>query len=74
MTQLLTPEDVAEALQCHRSFVYRLLQSGELRALKLGRLTRISPAMLEEFIVQKSTDGDYARCERWAAGGGRASG
>ncbi|MBJ7609336.1 MAG: helix-turn-helix domain-containing protein [Candidatus Dormibacteraeota bacterium] len=49
-TRLLSVDDVCGALQCGRTFVYELLQKGELHAIKLGRLTRISPAGLHEFI------------------------
>jgi excisionase family DNA binding protein len=49
---LLSVRDVCAALQCGRTFVYDLLQKGELRAIKLGRLTRISRAVLEEFIAR----------------------
>ena len=72
VVQLLTVEDVADALQCGRSYVYRLLQTGQIRALKIGRLTRISPMALGDFVDQRAVQGDYDRCERWAAGGGRA--
>ena len=49
---LLSVRDVCAALQCGRTFVYDLLQKGELRAIKLGRLTRISRSVLEEFIAR----------------------
>jgi excisionase family DNA binding protein len=54
---LLSVRDVCAALQCGRTFVYDLFQRGELRAIKLGRLTRISAAVLEEFIA-RSEDRD----------------
>jgi excisionase family DNA binding protein len=34
---LLTVEEVAEVFRVHKSTVYKLIKSGELRALKLGR-------------------------------------
>lgn len=52
---LLSVRDVCVALQCGRTFVYELLQKGELRAIKLGRLTRISRAVLEEFIARSES-------------------
>ena len=51
-TVLLSVNDVCVTLQCGRTFVYELLQKGELRAIKLGRLTRISRAVLDEFIAR----------------------
>lgn len=63
---LLSVRDVCVALQCGRTFVYELLQKGELRAIKLGRLTRISRAVLEEFIARSESRGlDSARGERY---------
>jgi hypothetical protein len=35
--------------------VYDLLQKGELRAIKIGRLTRISRAAVEEFIARSES-------------------
>ncbi len=49
---LLSVNDVCVTLQCGRTFVYELLQKGELRAIKLGRLTRISHVVLDEFIAR----------------------
>jgi excisionase family DNA binding protein len=60
---LLSVRDVCVALQCGRTFVYELLQKGELRAIKLGRLTRISRAVLEEFIARSE---DRALSGAWA--------
>jgi excisionase family DNA binding protein len=53
---LLSINDVCLALQCGRTFVYELLQKGELRPIKLGRLTRISQAELNAFLAAKETD------------------
>ena len=39
---LLSVNDVCLALQCGRTFVYELLQKGELRPIKLGRLTDLA--------------------------------
>lgn len=52
-TRLLSVGDVCRTLQCGRTFVYELLQKGELRAIKVGRLTRISPAGLDDFIARQ---------------------
>jgi excisionase family DNA binding protein len=65
---LLSVSDVCVALRCGRTFVYDLLQKGELRAIKLGRLTRISRAVLEEFIARSESPAlDSARDEQYPA-------
>lgn len=38
-----TPKEVAEALAVSEFTVYRLIQSGRIRAVKAGRQWRISP-------------------------------
>jgi excisionase family DNA binding protein len=53
---LLSVNDVCLALQCGRTFVYELLQKGELRPIKLGRLTRISREELDAFLEGKQAD------------------
>jgi excisionase family DNA binding protein len=58
---LLSVGDVCLALQCGRTFVYELLRKGELRPIKLGRLTRISPAELHAFLHAKEA---AAACSR----------
>ena len=49
--QLLTAEEVAEALHIGRTRVYELLYSGELRSVKIGRLRRIPVDSLREYIA-----------------------
>lgn len=36
-----SPDGAAHALCCSRQFIYKLIRSGELRAVKIGRVTRI---------------------------------
>jgi excisionase family DNA binding protein len=57
---LLSVNDVCLALQCGRTFVYELLQKGELRPIKLGRLTRISRKELDNFLEGKQNDASSA--------------
>jgi excisionase family DNA binding protein len=49
---LLDVHEVGEALGCGKTYVYELIARGELRAVKLGRLTRIPAVTLAEFIRQ----------------------
>ena len=52
MTQrlLLNVNEVASLLGCGRTYVYGMIQRGELPVIKLGRLTRVPASELEEFI------------------------
>jgi len=49
MTELFTVKEVAAFLKASRQQVRRMIQSGELRAIKVGREYRISLASLAEF-------------------------
>jgi len=71
VTRLLTVADVCDVLRCSRTYVYSLMQRGDLRVLKLGRLTRIPVDAVEEFIAQKVHDSTYDVCESWSNGGAR---
>ena len=50
MNRLLSVKEVAALLQTSRVQVRRMIQSGELAALKVGREYRIPLAALEEFV------------------------
>lgn len=55
--QLLTVEQVADALQVEPVTVRRMLKRGDLRGLKLsGKEWRIRPEDLEAYIQSKLTD------------------
>lgn len=47
--EFLTPKEVMEELAIGRNTVYRLLNSGELRAFRLGRLWRVRRSELEHW-------------------------
>jgi excisionase family DNA binding protein len=53
---LLSVGDVCLALQCGRTFVYELIQKGDLRPIKLGRLTRISRKDFDAFLEDREVD------------------
>lgn len=61
MTQrlLLDVNEVAEALGCGRTYVYELIRTGRLHTVKLGRLTKVSLAQLEEFVTHATTTNVY---------------
>lgn len=50
LTELLTVKEVAEYLKVSRTQVRRLIRSGNLQAMMIGREYRISLASLAEFI------------------------
>lgn len=52
MNHLLSVKEVVALLQTSRVQVRRMLQSGELAALKVGREYRIPLAALEAFVQQ----------------------
>jgi excisionase family DNA binding protein len=54
LTRLLTIKDVRAVLQCSRTYVYGLFNSGELQPIKLGRSTRVSDADVEEFVARRA--------------------
>ena len=47
---LLSVNEVASVLGCGRTYVYGMIQRGELPVVKLGRLTRVPVSEVEEFI------------------------
>ena len=51
---LLTVKDIQDVLQIGRSTAYKLLQSGELRALRIGSIYRIPKTYLNDFINTNS--------------------
>jgi excisionase family DNA binding protein len=50
---LLDVSEVGYALGCGRSLVFRLIAAGELRTVKVGRLTRIPLGEVEEFVGRR---------------------
>lgn len=58
---LLDVHEVAATLGCGKTFVYELLAHGELRALKLGRLTRIPLTSVEDLIARKLAEPGFDR-------------
>lgn len=48
---LLTIDDAARALRCHRSFIYKLINQGDLpRPIKLGRSSRFKASEFNEAV------------------------
>jgi len=51
MERLYTVKEVQEILKVGRSFTYKLVQSGEIRAVRVGRCLRVRATDLEEYIA-----------------------
>ncbi len=47
---LLDVKEVASLLGCGRTYVYGMIQRGELPVVKLGRLTRVPRRAVEEYV------------------------
>jgi excisionase family DNA binding protein len=52
MQKLLTTDGAAEILSVTRRTVYRLIKSGQLKAVKVNSTVRIPESSLEEFLDQ----------------------
>ncbi len=48
--QLLSPDEVCEALGMGKSWTYRKLKSGEIPSVKLGRSIKVKREDLEEYL------------------------
>jgi excisionase family DNA binding protein len=49
-TRLLRIEDVADRLAVSRSMAWKLVATGELRSIRIGRAVRVRPADLEAYL------------------------
>lgn len=67
MQPLLTTEQVALRLNVHEETVRRYVRSGELPAIRKGRLIRIAPAAVEEFLRPAETKSSWARAAKLMA-------
>lgn len=54
---LLTVEEAADRLRICRSNMYKLISSGEVDSIQIGRLRRVIPSALEDY-VQRLTSGN----------------
>ncbi|RLQ93636.1 helix-turn-helix domain-containing protein [Falsibacillus albus] len=50
---ILTMEELMEALYIGRNYAYKLLNSGEIKGFRVGRSWRIPRTSLEEFIINR---------------------
>ena len=50
VNRLLKAEEVAEHLSVSPAFAYRLIQTGQIPAVRLGRVVRVRPQDLQAYI------------------------
>ena len=50
--KLLRPDEIALQLRLSKSFVYKLIRTGEITSVRLGRSVRVLPSDLEAFITE----------------------
>lgn len=51
---IMTVLDVAEALSVGKNRIYELLESGELKAFRLGKVWKIPKVAVQEYILTQS--------------------
>lgn len=57
---LLTVEEAADRIGICRSNIFKLIRQGDVKSVKVGRLRRVTPAALEDYVRQLSTPADSA--------------
>lgn len=57
---LYSPDETATALGCGRTYVYELMEKGELRSVKLGRLRRIPATEIARLVDSLMGDSEVA--------------
>ena len=61
--KLYTVEDLQKILKISRSFAYKLVNSGELKCVRMHKLIRISPWALEEYMNSFSPEESHAQMD-----------
>ena len=51
---LITPEEAAELLGCGMNTIYKILRSGKLKAMRIGRIWKIPRGAVQEYILTES--------------------
>ena len=53
--QMLTPDDIMQALRLSRSTVYNMLKRGEIPTVKIGNMLRVNKSDFERWLEQHTT-------------------
>jgi excisionase family DNA binding protein len=56
--RLLTAAEVADTMRVSNMTVYRLIKSGQLPALRVGKSYRLRPADVDQFLVDRAVRAD----------------
>ena len=48
---LITPQEAAELLGCGMNTIYKILKSGKLKAMRIGRIWKIPRRAVQEYIL-----------------------
>ena len=64
----LALEDVADMLGVNYQLIYRLVRSGELPAIKLGRIYRVTEEDLQDYLESKKTSSKGGVCSACGEG------
>ena len=51
---LITTEEAAELLGCGMNTIYKILKSGKLKAMRIGRIWKIPRRAVQEYIIAES--------------------
>ena len=51
---LITPEEAAELLGCGMNTIYKILKSGKLKAMRIGRIWKIPSRAVQEYILPEA--------------------
>ena len=57
---LLTVEEAADRLRICRSNMYKLISSGQVESIQIGRLRRVTPSALENYIQRLTSENGKA--------------
>jgi excisionase family DNA binding protein len=55
-TKLLKVTDVANVLNISRSKAYSMLDQGDIPSIRMGKLRRVHPEVLNQFIIDNQSD------------------
>ncbi len=54
--RLLRVDDIADRLAISRSMAWKLVSSGEMRSVRIGRAVRVRPSDLESYITDPARE------------------